>query len=740
MDRAAVKRELLEQLLKKRGFDLPTETTIQRRKKFSPCPLSFAQQRLWFLHQLDPNSSVYHVFATFLLKGELKVDALSRSLNRIIERHETLRTSFGYREGQPCQLISMSAPLGLRIEDLSRLAPEEREPTAVALARAEAERPFDLRQAPQLRVRLMRLSDREHVLLLALHHIVCDGWSMEVLFGELELFYNSGVAAEVAELPVQYADYALWQREQLQGAELEAQLAYWREQFRGELPVLELPTDRVRPAVQSYRGGVERRQLNRELLAALDELGQQHGATLFMVLLAAFQVLLSRYTRQDDVVVGTPVANRQRAEIEGLIGFFVNTLGLRSRVAGEQTFTGFLTQVKEMCLEAYAHQDLPFEKLVEELQPERNLSHSPLFQVMLTMRSDQRRPLRLRGLEAIPLPLDQATAKFDWLLYTFVNEPGLQTALEYNSDLFDRTTAKRVLEHYGQLLQGVVANPAQRLAELPLLTSSEREQLLAWNDTERSFPGGTIGSLFSEQAQRTPDAVAVSDQQQQLSYAELNSRANQLAHHLVGLGVGAEDRVGILLERSAVMVVALLGVLKAGGCYVPLDPQYPQERLAFMTADAGLKVLLTTRKLAESLDLQASGMELLFLDEWEHDAEPASDPGVEVNEQQLAYLIYTSGSTGKPKGVAIEHASAAAFIHWAGEVFDREALRAVLFSTSICFDLSIFELFVTLSHGGHVIFANNALQLPELAPAAEVTLINTVPSAMAELLRMKAVP
>ncbi|MEK6278967.1 MAG: amino acid adenylation domain-containing protein [Acidobacteriota bacterium] len=746
MDRAAIKRELLEQLLKKRGFDLPTETTIPRRKKVSPSPLSFAQQRLWFLHQLEPKSSVYHVYATFLLKGELKIDALSRSLNRIIERHETLRTSFGYREGQPCQLITMSAPVSLRVEDLSRLEPAEREPTALARARAEAEWPFDLRQAPQLRVRLMRLSEREHLLLLSLHHIVCDGWSMEVLFAELGQFYNGGVEAEVGELPVQYADYALWQREQLQGAALEAQLAYWRGQFRGELPVLELPTDRVRPAVQTYRGGVERRQLSRELRAALDQLGQQHGATLFMVLLAAFQVLLWRYTGQEQIVVGTPVANRQRAEIEGLIGFFVNTLALRSTVRGEQAFTELLAEVKETCLEAYAHQDLPFEKLVEELQPERTLAHSPLFQVMLTMRSDQRRPLRLRGIEATPLSIEQSTAKFDWLLYTFVNEKGLQAALEYNSDLFDRTTAKRVLAHYEQLLQGLIANPAQRLAELPLLTRHERQQLLVnWNNTQTEFPQHlSLAQLFEAQAAKTPDAPALRFEGTEFTYRQLNQHANRLAHYLREQGVCAEDRVGILLERSAVMVVALLGVLKAGGCYVPLDPQYPQERLAFMSADAGLKVLLTTRPLAESLHLEESGMRLLLVDEWEWDGdselETGNDPGVEVNEHQLAYLIYTSGSTGQPKGVAIEHASATTFIHWAGEIFDQQALGGVLFSTSICFDLSIFELFVTLSHGGQIILADNALQLPELQDGAEVTLINTVPSAMAALVRTRAVP
>lgn len=746
MDRAVVKRGLLEQLLKKRGFDLPTETAIQRRKKFSPCPLSFAQQRLWFLHQFDPNSSVYHVYGTFLLKGELKIDALSRGLNRIIERHETLRTSFGYRQGQPCQLISMSAPLSFRVEDLSHLEPAEREPAAVALARREAERPFDLRVAPQLRVRLIRLSEREHVLLLALHHIICDGWSMEVLFGELELFYNSGVAADVAELPVQYADYALWQREQLQDAELEVQLAYWRKQLRGELPVLELPTDRVRPAVQSYRGGVERRQLSRELRAALDHLGQQHGATLFMVLLAAFQVLLSRYTGQDDIVVGTPVANRQRAEIEGLIGFFVNTLALRSRVRGEQTFTELLAEVKEMCLEAYAHQDLPFEKLVEELQPKRNLSHSPLFQVMLTMRSDQRRPLQLRGLEATPLSLDQATAKFDWLLYTFVNENGLQTALEYNSDLFDQTTAKRVLAHYEQLLQGLVANPAQRLAELPLLTQHERRlQLVDWNNTKTEFPLHlTLAQLFEAQAEKTPDAPALRFEGTELTYRQVNQRANQLAHYLKEQGVGPEERVGVLMERSVEMVLSLLGVLKAGGVYVPLDPEYPTERLLTMIADAEPKLILTQQHTGERL--RGSPSREFCVDRDRELLNKYSDENLShaVGPDNAVYMIYTSGSTGKPKGAVNTHFGICNRLLWMQQAYQLNSEDRVLQKTPFTFDVSVWEFFWPLITGASLVIARprghlDADYLIDLIATERITTCHFVPSMLSVFLQAEGV-
>ena len=705
MEPAANKRELLEQLLKKRGFNPPSvETMIPRRKKFSPDPLSFAQQRLWFLHQLDSNSSVYHVPAAFLLKGELKVAALSRSLNRIIERHETLRTSFGYRDGQPCQLIATQAPLTLSVEDLSTLAPAEREPAALARARAEVERPFDLRQAPQLQVRLLRLSEQEHVLLLVLHHIVCDGWSLEVLFEELELFYNSGAEADVRELPIQYADYALWQRERLQGAELEAQLAYWREQFRGELPVLELPADRVRPAVQTYRGGVERRQLGRGLTAALEQLAQQQGATLFMVLLAAFQTLLWRYTGQEQIVVGTPVANRQWAEIEKLIGFFVNTLALRSRVRGAQRFTEFLAQVKETCVGAYEHQELPFERLVEELQPERNLAHAPLFQVMLTMRSDQRRRLRLRGLEATPLSIDQTTAKFDWVLFTFINGSGLQTALEYNSDLFERATAKRVLGHYETLLEGLVANPTQRLAELPLLTKSERRKLLVeWNNTRVDFPvPQSLTALFEAQVEKTPDAPAVTFESTTLSYRELNRRANQLAHHLRTLGVGPDTLAGICLERSIEMVIGLLGILKAGGAYLPLDSSQPKERLSFVIEDSQLSVLLTEEKLCGLLpDIAAN---LVVIDSAQETIRQASteNPLAIGAPANLAYVIYTSGSTGKPKGVMVTQQGLVNYLSWCTKAYDVAGGNGSPVHSPLGFDLTVTSLFSPLLAGRSV--------------------------------------
>ncbi len=746
MDSAAIKkRELLEQLLRKRGFDVPpAQTAIARRKRFSPCPLSFAQQRLWFLHQLDPNSSVYHVPAAFILKGELKVEALSRSLNRIIERHETLRTSFGYREGKPCQLIAAHAPLTLCVEDLSNLEPREREEAALARVRQEAERPFDLRQAPQLRVWLLRLSEREHVLLLSLHHIVCDGWSMEVLFSELEQFYNSGGDADVPDLPVQYADYALWQRERLDGPELAAQLDYWRAQFSGELPVLELPADRVRPAVQSYRGSVVRRQLNRELTASIEQLAQQHGATLFMVLLAAFQTLLWRYTGQEHVVVGTPVANRQQVEVESLIGFFVNTLALGSRLRGEQTFTELLSTVKETCVGAYAHQDLPFEKLVEELQPERSLAHTPLFQVMLTMRSDQRRPLRLRGLEATNLSIEQTTAKFDWLLYTFVNENGLQTALEYNSDLFDRVTAKRVLAHYETLLHGVVANPSQRLADLPLLTKRERRELLVdWNNTRTNFPlTQSLHELFERQAEKTPDSPALRFENTELTYRQLNSRANQLAHYLREQGIGPEERTGVLMERSVEMVVSLLAVLKAGGAYVPLDPQYPTERLLTMVADAEPKLILAQRHTTGRLG--KSTIRMFCLDEELLNGYSDENLSIRVEPENAVYMIYTSGSTGKPKGAINTHFGICNRLLWMQQAYELSSEDRVLQKTPFSFDVSVWEFFWPLITGACLVVAKpgghqDADYLIDLIAAEKITTLHFVPSMLAVFLEADGV-
>jgi amino acid adenylation domain-containing protein len=707
-------------------------------------PLSLAQQRLWFLDQLEPGNSLYNVPVALRLEGALDADALGAALREVVRRHESLRTTFREVAGDPVQVIRDEPDLTLPLTDLSALSPEEQEAKVRRATAEETRRPFDLTRGPLLRAALLRLSEAEHVLLLTMHHIVSDGWSMQVLAREVAALYEAfgrGLPSPLAELPIQYADYAVWQRGRLEGGELERQLAYWRGQLAGAPPALELQTDRPRPPAQSFRGQSLPLALPRELSDGLRRLSRREGVTLYMTLLAAFQTLLSRHAGQDDLVVGTPVAGRQRLETEGLIGFFVNTLVLRTDLSGDPTFRELLARVRETTLGAYAHQDVPFERLVEELQPGRDLSRTPLFQVLFNWQNAPREVLELPGLRlSATIPLNE-TAKFDLTLSLGETEAGLSGALNYAADLFDEESAARLVTHFENLLRGVVADPDRKLSALPLLTEEERRQLLfEFNERRRDYGLDVcVHELFEQQVARTPDAPALAYEQQRLSYAELNARANRLARRLVKLGVGPETIVGLFVERSVEMVVALLGVLKAGGAYLPLDPEYPQERVRFMLEDAGAHVLLTERRLRAQLP--EHGARIVALDDCPALAgESVENPRASATPGSLAYVIYTSGSTGTPKGVAIEHRSVATLLHWAHETFSAEELSGVLASTSICFDLSIFELFAPLTCGGRVILADNALALPGLAAASEVTLINTVPSAMAELVRSDGVP
>jgi non-ribosomal peptide synthetase component F len=549
-------------------------------------PLSFAQQQLWFLDQLEPHNSAYNIREAFRLTGPLNVPALEQSFNEIVRRHESLRTSF-------------AAEGGLDVVDLQEVPKAEREKESLRLATEQARRPFDLSQAPLLRSTLLRLNKEEHMLLLTLHHIVSDGWSTGVLFRELK-------PSPLPELPLQYADFALWQREWLQGEVLQSQLSYWKGQLEGIPPVLEMPTDRPRPAVQTFRGAKQSVELGKALTEALGELSRREGVTLFMTLLAAFQVLLCRYTGQEQIVVGSPIANRNRAEIEGLIGFFVNTLALRTDLSGEPSFRELLARVREVALGAYAHQDLPFERLVEELQVGRDLSRNPLFQVMFVLQNGPGEGLKLPELSLTPVELSGGTAKFDLTLSLTETERGLRGSLEYDTELFDSATIRRMLGHYQRLLEGMVVDADRSISALELLTEAEREQLLVeWNDTRADYPEGLcIHELFEAQVERTPDAIAVVFEGEELTYGELNRRANRLAHYLRRLGVGPEVLVGICVERSLEMVVGLLGILKAGGAYVPLDPEYPRERLEFMLEDAQIPVLLTQQRLMADLPIQ----------------------------------------------------------------------------------------------------------------------------------------
>ncbi len=707
--------------------------------------LSFAQQRLWFLNQLEPDDVTYNIPMAVRLGGPLNVEALEQSLNEIVRRHEALRTTFGMAEGHPVQVIAPFSEKRLPMVNLEGLPESEREVQARRLATEEALRPFDLAQSPLLRATLLRLGTQEHVLLLNMHHIVSDGWSIWIFQRELVALYRAFSAQErstLPELPIQYADFAAWQRQWLKGKVLETQLAYWKQQLGGELPALNLPTDWPRPAVQTFRGATQSSVLPATLSEALRALSHHEGVTLFMTLLAAFKVLLYRYTGQQNITVGTPVANRNRTEIEELIGFFVNTLVLRSDLSGNPTFRDVLSQVREMALQAYDHQGLPFEKLIEELQPERDLSRTPLFQVMFALQSASGEAFELPGLTLSLSGGGGGTAKFDLTLTVIDAAQELRVFFNYNTDLFASSTIARMMKHFEALLEDIVAHPGQRVMDLPLLTIAERHQMLVeWNDTAIEYPADRcIHQLFEAQVERTPDAIAVVFEEKLLTYGHLNTRANQLAHYLQALGVGPETLVGLCVERSLEMVVGILGVLKAGGAYVPLDPAYPQERLAFILQDTQAPVLLTQQNLVDRL-LPHDARVLCLDADWETIAQADEKTlSTTATSHNLAYVIYTSGSTGKPKGVAIEHRSATALIHWAQHAFDTDIFAGTLASTSICFDLSIFELFVPLSCGGTIVLVQTILHLSTLPAAEKVTLINTVPSAMQEFLRMSEVP
>ena len=673
-------------------------------------PLSFAQQRLWFLDQLEPGSSAYSIPLAVRLKGQLHVAALEQTLSEIVRRHEVFRTRFITVDGEPRQEVLAAQYVTLPVTDLGDLDEVEREAAVRETVTLESGEPFDLASGPLLRAKLLRLSAEEHVVLLTMHHIVGDGWSMGVLIKKVAALYaaySQGDESPLPELAVQYGDFAVWQRGWLQGEELEQQLVYWRRQLSGDLPTLELPTDRPRPAMQSYRGANLGFRLSPEVSAGLKELSRREGATLFMTLLAAFQTLLHRYSGQDDIVVGSPVAGRNYAETEGLIGFLVNTLSLRTDMSGEPTFVELLKRVKEVCLGAYAHQDVPFEKLVEELQPERDLSHTPLFQVMFAFESAAQHELRFEGLRLQQEVPANETAKFDLLVNVKEHKDGLRCSFNYNTDLFEPMTIERMMEHFGNLLAAVIVNPERRISEWPLSSAAESQVLEQWSDggqVEYSQQG--LHELFEEQVTRSGESVALVCGEEEVSYEELDRRANQLAHYLGRQGVGPEALVGVLVERSVEMVVAVLGVLKAGGAYVPLDPVYPRERLRFMVEDAGVSVLLTQRSLVGKVpELQTK---VVALDEaWEQIAqESATNPPVVTTSDNLAYVIYTSGSTGQPKGVQIQHGALINFLTAMRERPGFSASDVFLSVTSLSFDIAGLELFLPLITGARVVVAS----------------------------------
>jgi amino acid adenylation domain-containing protein/FkbM family methyltransferase len=686
---------------------------LERVARTAQLPLSFAQQRLWFLHQLEPESSFYHCPATLRLSGPLNVSALQQTFAEIIRRHEVLRTTFPARHGEPMQVIAPSLEFELPLTDLSQIEPGKRESVARRLAEEAAEQPFDLAGGPLLRASLLKLGAEEHIVLFTMHHIVSDGWSMGVLIKEVSVLYEAysrGEASPLRELPIQYADYAVWQREWLQGEVLAEQLNYWREQLRGVPEVLELPTDRVRPAVQNYRGAQQRFSLPAEVSHELKRLSRQQGVTLFMTLLAAWQVLLWRYTGQSEIVVGSPIAGRNSRETENLIGFFVNTLVLRTELRADETFTELLRRVRRVTLEAYAHQDVPFEKLVEELQPERNLSHTPLFQVMLVLQNAPTAELDLGELQLSATEEESQTAKFDLTLALKESDGALRGALNYNTELFEPEIIERLLGHFQQLLTQVAGDPESRLSQLRLTTEAEEQQLLVeWNETASAYPEGSIAQLFEAQVARTPEAVALIFGAEEVSYAELNRRANQLAHYLRQQGVSLEMVVGVMLERSVELVVSLLAILKAGGAYLALDPEYPIERLAFMVEDAAVPLLVAGQQQLDALPAQhaevlSRAARILCLDSerakirQENESNPASG----ATADNLAYVIYTSGSSGRPKGVSVTQRAVIRLVKET-DFCSFSSTDVFLQLAPVSFDASTFELWGSLLNGARLI-------------------------------------
>jgi amino acid adenylation domain-containing protein len=715
-------------------------------------PLSFAQQRLWFLDQLVPNNAFYNVPAAVRLTGSLNLAALKQTFNKIVLRHEALRTTFVMLEGRLVQAIAPTLTISLPVIDLRELPEAEREPQVRRLTTEEAQRPFNLSTGPLLRVTLLRLDQAEYLLMLNLHHIVSDGWSIGVLIQELGTLYTAFTSEKLSPLPeliIQYADFAHWQREWLQGEVLASQLAYWRQQLDG-ISQLNLPTDRQRPAVQTYRGATQLLQLPKSLSEALEALSQREGVTLFMTMLAAFQTLLYRYTQQEDITVGSPIANRNRSEIEGLIGFFVNSLVLRTDLSGNPTFRELLSRVREVALGAYAHQDLPFEKLVEELHPERNLSQNPLFQVVFALQNAPMEALELPGLTLSSLQfVDTGTTRFDLEFHLWErsskgaatltqnngrgveHSEGISGLVVYSTDLFDETTITRMQGHFQTLLESIVANPQARLADLALLSEAECHQLLVeWNNTQADYPKNhCIHQLFEAQVEQAPDAMAVAIEDEQLTYQELNSRSNQLAHYLQKLGVGSEVLVGLWVERSLLMVVGMLGILKAGGAYVPLDSNYLCDRLRFMLEDSQVSVLLTQERLVGGLPdaiacaqqdsaiqnpkskIQNSRVVCLDKD-WETIAQESEEnPKRCVTGSNLAYVIYTSGSTGKPKGVQIEHGGLLNLVFWHQRAFSVSPLDRVTQLAGVAFDACGWEIWPYLTTGASIHFPDAETRL-----------------------------
>ena len=719
------------------------ESVISPVARSEDLPLSFAQQRMWFIYQMDQQNSAYNEALTIRLTGRLNIDILEQTINAIIQRHESLRTTFPMVEGNPIQKIAPSLKIKLLVINLKDISQDQIDKQIIE----ELQKPFDLTQAPLLRCTLFDLGYENYILVNVFHHIIIDGWSKGILFKELSEFYQaflSNSTVDLPELTIQYADFAVWQRQWLQGEILENQLNYWKKQLTAAPLLLELPTDKPRPANPNFRGHSISFQINSELTEKLKLLSQKSGATLFMTLLAALNTLLFRYSGQNDILIGTPTANRNRQEIEPLIGFFVNTLVLRNSLEGNPAFSGLLQQARNVVLEAYANQDVPFEQVVDGLEIERSLSYNPLFQVMFALQNAPLNALELPHLKAQYLAVKHQRIKFDLslILEEIETEQGsyLEGFWEYDSHLFTDERITRMVGHFQTLLKGIVANPQQTVRELPLLTESEKQQLLVeWNQTQQDYPQNLcIHQLFEAWVEQTPDAIALIFKGEQLTYRELNSKANQLANYLQTLGVKPETLVGICIEPSLEMIVGILGILKAAGAYVPIDPTYPSERIAYMLDDSQLAVLLTQEKLVTSLPQHQAQVICLDSDWKEISTESKSSPITSLTPENLAYVIYTSGSTGKPKGVLVAHRGLCNLSQAQIKLFDVQPDSCVLQFASISFDASIWEIVMALCAGARLYLGTREELQPgqpllQLLQEQEITHLTLVPSALTAL-------
>ncbi|WP_017654190.1 non-ribosomal peptide synthetase [Fortiea contorta] len=753
------KRELvLQKLLAKNKSQAVSIAPVSRDEAI---PLSFPQQRLWFLDQMEGSSANYNMAAAVKIKGNLQVGMLERTIAEIVQRHEILRTTFNTVDGNAVQIIAPSVTVKLPVINLQTLPVGERFAQVERLAVEEQIKPFDLTQDSLLRVTLLHVADESYVLLVTMHHIISDGWSMGVFIQEFTSLYTAFAENKPSSLPklsIQYADFAHWHRQHLQGEVLENQLNYWRQQLADAPPILELPTDRPRPSVQTFQGQTLNFALNQNLTKQLNILSQKSGTTMFMTLMTAFVTLLGRYSNQSDIVIGSPIANRDRQETYPLIGLFVNTLVLRTDLSGNPSFAELLQRVRQVALDAYAHQDMPLERLMEALQPERSLSHMPLFQVAFAMQNTPMGELKLPDLCLKLLKIENRTAKFDLTLSIQETETELLGEWEFNTDLFDTATITRIARNYQTLLENIIANPQQPINELSILTPKEQHQLLVeWNNTQTEYPQDKcIHQLIEEWAEKTPDAIAVVFENQQLTYRQLNERANQLANHLQNLGVKPNTLVGICVERSLEMIIGLLAILKADGAYLPLDPNYPTERLAFMLEDSQLPILLTQQRLIEKLpphqaitiylDAEPSFPLCVFARHFPQRGEPPHGSGLPLREtnhptkphHDLAYIIYTSGSTGKPKGVMVPHTGLTNLAKAQIQTFKIDTSSRILQFASFSFDASISEIIMTLGAGARLYLATKESLLPgasliQLLQNYSITHITLPPTALAVL-------